>query len=199
METETVIGGSIADIGAGIVTTTGIRDAVAAKIPDLAAHDDVITIETMIQNLENAATATEKDDVITQKTEIPHLVAEETHHKSARQGRMEMIHTETVMVAANADTDTLILMEEETVRAGARRQTHAPTRSAMTLGKKSNERKNRHGSWLLCSRLHPSLTRTERHDWQLSRNENVPPESPTTKLGSGEEIEASSMVCIGKQ
>lgn len=199
METETDIGGSIADIGAEIVMRTGIRDVVAAKIPDLAAHEDVITIETMIRNLENAATATAKDDGITQKTEIPHLVAEETHRKSARQGRMETIHTEIVMVVATADTDTRTPTAEETVRAGARRQTHAPTRSAMTLGKKSNERKNRHGSWLPCSRLHPSLTRTERHDWQLSRSENVPPESPTTKLEREEEIEASSTACIGKQ
>lgn len=167
MATETVIGGSIADIGAEIVTTTGTRDDAAATIPDLAAQEDVITIETMIQILQNAATAIAKDDGITQKTEIPHLAAEETHHKSARQDRMETIHTEIVMVVATADTDTPIPTAEETVRVGARRQTHAPTKSAMTLGKRNNERKNRHGSWLLCSRPHPILTRIERHDWQL--------------------------------
>lgn len=167
METETDIGGSIADIGAEIVTMTGIHDVVVATIPDLAAHEDVITIETMIQNLGNAATAIERDDVITQKTEIPHLVAEETHQKSARQDHMETIHIELVMVVASSDIDTPIPTAEETVRAGARRQTHAPTRSAMTLGKRNNERKNKPGSWLPCSRLHLILTKIERHDWQL--------------------------------
>lgn len=187
--------GGIAGIGVGTATTTATH-GVTALIPDLAAHADGITDTTETtptQTLEKAVTVTENDDATTLKTGSIAQVAGGTVHKSANQDRTAMIHTETGTTVA---TDIPIRMAEKSVRAGVRL---VLIESATMLRKTIKGRLNRHGSWLPCSRLPPTLTATERPDWRLWRIANVPLERPMTRRENEGEIVDSSMACIGKR
>lgn len=169
MET-TGMGGSIAGIEAETVTRTDARGIAAARIPGLAARDDA-TIEMMILNPKTATAVTRRDGGTVQKIESTHQVVGGMIHKSARPEAADMIHIEIVMTVAIVATDTQTPTAEETVLGSALPHILAlmggVSVAVMMPVRILGRRRNRHGSWLLCSRQRPSLTKIERNDWRL--------------------------------
>lgn len=200
METGTTgTGGSIAGIEAEIVTMADTRGIAGARIPGLAARDGATT-ETMILILKIATEATRRDGGTVQKTESTHQVVGGMILRSVRPEATDMIHIGTAMTAAIVATETQAPTTEETVLGSAPQHILALTESVnvsvMMPGKMLAKQRNRHGSWLPCSQMRPSLMKAERNGWRPWKVKNVLLERLMIRLGSEEEIEASSTDCI---